>query len=246
MYSVGTATFTSGSTDVTGVGTNWDVTMVGQQIRCGFSTPTSTIVAVNSPTDLTIDIPWSPATTTTVGYQIFTQYVSFGENVKMLLNVINQFNGYRLKLHIPQAALNEWDAWRATVGFTYIVADYKPAANGGPLYELYPTPITQQGFPFLAYTQPKDFVDDADAPPVWIRSDVIVLGALPDALLHRGKNGRYYDPQTAKYKQMQFKEEVESMAKNDDNSAMRGLIWEFSRAPMTQFGATWLQSHDID
>ncbi|SRR6266404_3217422 len=246
LYSTGTATFTAGSTDVVGVGTSWDATMVGRQIRVGFSTPTSTITAVNSATDLTIDLPWAPATMTGAGYQIFQRYVSFGPNIKMLLYVVNQFQGYRMSLHIPQAALNAWDAWRATVGFTHTVADYTPSASGEPLYELYPIPITQQGFPFLAYTQPPDFVNDADAPPLWIRSDVVVLGALPDALLHRGKNSRYYDPQTAKYKSAQYQEEIQKMGRMDDNSAMRNLLWDFAKFPESQFGSTFRQSHDVD
>lgn len=246
IYSAGTATFTSGSTAVTGVGTAWTQAMVGLQIRVGFSTPTYTITAVTDAGDLTLDLPWSPATMTTVGYQIFMRYASFGPNVKMLLYVINQFQGYRCRLHMPQAALNEWDAWRATVGFTHTIADYKPAPNGVPLYELYPIPITQQGFPYLAYTQPADFSNDTDAPPLWIRSDVVVLGALPDALLHRGKNSKYYDPNTAKYKQTQFNEEVQKMSQMDDNSAMRNLIWEFRKYPESQYGATYAQSHDTD
>lgn len=246
IYSTGTATFTAGSANVTGVGTAWDPTMVGRQIRVGFSTPTATIISVQSATQLTTDLSWTPQTMTNVGYQIFMRYASFGPNIKMLLYVINQFQGYRMKLHMPQAALNEWDAWRATVGFTHTIADYKPSPTGEPLYELYPIPITQQGFPFMAYTQPPDFVNDDDAPPLWIRSDVVVLGALPDALLHRGKNSKYYDPQTAKFKITQFDQEIQKMASMDDNSAMRNLIWEFRKYPESQFGSTFNQSHDTD
>ena len=245
MYSAGTATFTAGSQTVTGVGTAWNVTMVGLQIRVGFSTPTYTITAVGSPTSLTIDLPWAPQTMTNAGYQIFMRYASFGPNIKQLLVVINQFQGYRMKLHIPQEALNRWDAWRATVGFTYAIADYTPSQDSQPMYELYPIPITQQGFPFLAYTQPPDFVNDGDAPPLWIRSDVVVLGALPDALLFRGKKSAYYDPATAKFKSAQFAEELQKMGRNDDNSAMRGLIWEYSRYPMSRFGSSFLQAHDV-
>jgi hypothetical protein len=246
IYTSGTATFTSGSPNVVGVNTAWTAAMVGLQIRVGFSTPTSTITAVTSATTLTMDQPWAPVTMTGVGYQIFTRFVSFGANVKLLLYVINQFQGYRCALHIPQAALNAWDAWRATVGFTHTVADYSPSPAGEPLYELYPIPITQQGFPFLAYTQPPDFVNDGDAPPLWIRSDVVVLGAMPDALLFRGKNSKYYDPTTAKFKQGQFEDALQKMARNDDNSAMRNLAWEFSKFPESQFGSTFRQSHDVD
>lgn len=246
MYSVGTATFTNGSDTVTGVGTTWTAAMVGLQVRAGFSTPTATIVAVPNATTITMDQLWAPQTLAGIGYQIFSRYVSFGANVRRLLYVINQFQGYRMRLNLPQEALNEWDAWRATVGFTWAVASYAPSPAGEPLYELYPIPITQQGFPFLAYIQPPDFVNDEDCPPLWIRSDVIVLKALPDALLHRGKASRYYDPNTATFKMKESQLEIEKMARNDDNAAMRNLRWEFEKYPFAQFGATFGQSHDVD
>ena len=177
-YSAGQATFTSGSTDVTGVGTTWTVAMEGLQIRVGFSVPTATIVTVNSATDLTIDLPWSPQTMTKVGYQILMQYASFGPNIKHLLYVINKFQGYRMKLHVSCAALNEWDASARDSRFYMGDCDQilRLRRASVPMYELYPIPITQQGFPFLAYTQPPDFKNDEDAPPLWIRSDVVVLG----------------------------------------------------------------------
>jgi hypothetical protein len=34
------------------------------------------------------------------------------------------------------------------------------------------------------------------------------------------------------------------MGSMDDNSAMRNLIWEFEKTPMSQFGSQFDQSHD--
>ncbi len=66
IYSTGTASFTNGSTTVTGTGTNWTAGMVNQWIRC-FETNTGQtdylgrwyrITAVNSATQLTISQPY--------------------------------------------------------------------------------------------------------------------------------------------------------------------------------------------
>lgn len=243
----GTVTVTNGSTAIVGVGTTFDQTMIGRSFRVGFSTPIFRIASVQSPTQLTLDLVWGGPTQSSVSYNIFQNIVSFGANVKKLLAVVNQRQGYRMKLHMPQEVLNIYDTWRTTTGWTFLVANYAPSpVDGSPQFELYPAPTFQQSFPFLAQVQPPDLVNDSDYPAPWIRTDVIMYGAIPFALLFRGKNSQYYDPKTAEiFKRLQM-EELVKMARNDDNQYPQDLQWEFARYPFTQFGADWHQAHDID
>jgi len=244
-YSTGTVNVTAGSPTVTGNGTVWTQAMIGRQFRCGFSFPIYTITEVDgSGTSLTLDNPWADKTFSSIGYQIFQNIVQIHTHVKKVLAMVNQKQGYRLKLSVPQEVINIYDTWRTTTGWTYLLADAYPSITGVPQFELYPAPTFQQSFPFLAYCQPPDMVDDTDFPFVFIRSDLVVTGALTDVLLFRGKNSKYYDPQTAKYMQARFNDEVQKMALNDNNLVMRDLTWEFSKYPMVNMGATWMQSHD--
>lgn len=243
-YTKGSVLVTHGSNVITGTGMNWFPEMVGWQFRVGFSTPIYSITQVVSPTQLEIDLTWGAQTQTGTSYQIFNNLVSFGTNIKRILACVNQRQGYKMKLNMPQEVLNIYDTWRTTTGWTFLVANYAPDSNGNPLFELYPAPTFQQSFPFLAYTQPLDMTQDNDYPAGAIRGDVILYGAIPQALTFRGKNNKYYDPQTAQVYQQMYDMERMKMERNDNDLYQKDLIWEFSSYPFTQYGADWAQSHD--
>lgn len=241
----GTIALTNGSATVTGTGTAFTADMVGRQIRSGFSTPLHTIKTFTSPTEVTLDLPWGGQTVSANSYQIFQNIVNFGDNVKWVLAVVNQRQGFRLRLNVPQEELNIHDTWRTQTGWTFMAAGYAPSSSGVPQYELYPAPTFAQSFPFLVYIQPPDFVVDADFPYAFIRADVIVTGAIPKALLFRGKNSKYYDPQAAATLESEFQVELEKMERKDNDHYQRDLIWEFGKYQLTSFGADFRQSHDF-
>lgn len=244
VYSTGTATFTLGSNLIQGIGTAWTTSMVGMQIRCGFNTGYYNVSAVN-PTlqQITVDLPWGNPTAS-AGYQLLQTWVTLGPNIKLVLEMVNQRQGWRLLCNLPQAALNEWDTWRTTTGWTQILANKEPNAAGWPMYELWPAPTFQQTFPFLAYVQPQDMVNDGDFPVTFVRSDIIILAAIKDVLLFRGPKARYYDPTTAQQKEKEFTMEIEKMKMNDDGNYPKDWQFDVTRFPMSQYGANYLQSHE--
>lgn len=243
VYSTGTATFTLGSNQIQGIGTTWTMSMVGMQIRCGFNTGYYNISAVNPTTQvITVDLPWGNPTAT-AGYQLLQTWVTLGPNIKMVLDMVNQRQGWRLGVNIPQQAINQWDTWRTTTGWTQMLCNKEPNAAGWPMFELWPAPTFQQTFPFLAYVQPPDMVSDGDFPMTFIRSDIVILGAIKDALLFRGPKARYYDANVAQQKEKEFGGEVFKMANNDDGQYQKDLSWDYSRWPMSQYGANFMQSH---
>lgn len=245
VYSTGNATFTLGSPSVQGTGTAWTTGMIGSQIRIGFNTGWYNIVNVD-PTHqvITVDLPWGNANAVG-GYQIVQTWVTLGPNIKMVLDMVNQRQGWRLGINIPQQALNQWDTWRTTTGWTQILANKEPNAAGWPMFELWPAPTFQQTFPFLAYTQPPDMVSDGDFPLTFIRSDIVILGAIKDALIYKGRGSRYYDPQVAQAKEREFAMEIEKLKLNDDNQYQKDLSWKYSEWPQSQYGSLFSQSHDV-
>jgi hypothetical protein len=244
-YTTGTVSVANGSNSVQGTGTSWGVNFVGLQFRIGFTTPIVTITAVDPVNQiLTISLPWGGPPITSGGYQIFKNLVTFGPRIKSLWAVVNQVQGFKLNLHVPQEVLNTSDTWRTATGWTFCVSDRELSPIGWPQYELYPIPTFQQGFPFLAWIQPPDLVNDGDYPYGFIRSDIIVLGATAEALVFRGKQSKYYDPVTAAMKLRQFREEVDKSAKVDNDLIQKDLRWEWSRFPQQQMGSAFWQSHD--
>lgn len=243
-YNTGTVAVTNGSATITGTGTTWTSAMVGRQFRTGMTTPIYTIKTFTSPTSMELDIPWGEATATGSGYSIFQNVYDFGYNVKQLLRVVNKRQGFNFILGLPQAWLDENDPWRSAIGFTYAAVGHPPSSAGSAVYEFYPIPNIVQSFPFIAYIQPPDLSEDNPYALSFIRTDVIVLGALPDALLYRGKDNKYYNPQVAAYKDKIFREELAKMSAMDEGHYMRELMWDYDRYPTYVGGPDYAQSHE--
>ena len=243
VYSTGTVAVTLGSASVVGTGTVWTQAMVGQQFRVGFTTGFQNIQSVADATHLTLDLPWGNPSQSGVGYQILQTWFSF-PNIKRIKEMVNQRQGYRLLLNIPQQPLNEYDTWRTTTGWTWMLANKEPTAAGWPQWELYPSPTFQQTFPFLAYIQPNDLVNDTDYPLSFIRSDILVDLCVSDALLFGGpKENRRYDSQTAQIRRkLAFGKLIEA-ANMDDALYTQDTAWEYGRWPLSQYGALFMQSH---
>ena len=243
MYTTGTVSVTNGSPIVTGVGTVWDNTFIGRTFRVGFTSTRYQIVSVQSGTQMTLELPWGAQNYSSVGYQVVKNIVSLGPNVKRVLVMLNMMQGFPARLGMPQEVANTRDTWRTQTGFTYMLLSYPPSQAGEPQWELYPSPLTQQGFPFIAYVQPPDLGPSQPWPYAFIRSDVIIEGAMPDALLYRGKQSKYYDPQSAAYHRKNFDMEIEKMARNDDNHYLKDLLWDYKSYPLMNFGADYHQTH---
>lgn len=243
VYTAGTASFTSGSPVVTGIGTAWTLAMVGAQIRSGFSTGFYNILAVDVQNQkITLDLPWGNATVLGAGYTIMQVWVTLGYNIKMILNAVNQRQGYPLRVNISQTEIDRVDTWRTSTGWTTVLANFPQSAGGSPMYELWPAPTYQQVFPFKAYTQTPDMTQDKDFPAAFVRSDIIVRGAIADALLFGGPKARFYDPTVAAQKYKEFMGEIKALEMNDDNLYPKDLIYDREISGM---GGAWGQMHDV-
>lgn len=219
--------------------------LVRQQFRLNETSPWYTVTGVSSTTSLKLDQVFGGSTTAATGYSIFMGYVTFGQNAKMVYSVLNLSRRYRMKLHMPQEALNLYDPQRSATESTFLLADYIPDEIGRPRFELYPRPTSEQVFPYIVYRQTSSLFDDDDTPPPFVRSDVLVKGALADALRWRGRTSKYYDPTTATQKMVEFEKGVIEMAMADDSVYLTNLLWDFNRFPFGGYGADWYQSHDV-
>jgi hypothetical protein len=245
IYTTGTVTVTADSPNVVGVGTSWDPSMIGRVFRVGLSQPWYVIKNVTSATALELELPWGGNALSGVGHQIIGAIANFGQNVKRLIAVVNQQQGYQFYLDWPQQALNAKDTWRTRQGWTFSAVGFSPASDGSPQWELYPWPTTRQTFPALVYIQPADMESPESFPVAWIRSDIIAYGAISHALRF-DKNSRWYNPTQADFYEKKFHFELAKLARVDDNHYMKDLTWDWSKWPHFSFGGDFAQSHDVD
>jgi len=141
IYIAGTASTNVAAgnpTLITGSGTTWTPSMIGQQIRIGgLLFPYYTIVGWLSPTSLIIDQPWNGADQTNQVYQILQCYYPVPQDFGYFLWAVSIKDAYRLYTQITESELAMMDPQRANQGQTYAICyrDFYGAYGGiiGPV-----------------------------------------------------------------------------------------------------------------
>jgi hypothetical protein len=242
----GRATATNGSNIIQGTGTAWTRNLIGMQFRVGFTYPYQTIYDVDvSNQRLTVDSQFG-GNTITGGYNIVEAYVQMGANAVRLLHAKNQQQGWSMDVDVPQQVLDGRDAWRISLGWSKVISPRPPSVDGIYQMEIWPTPYSQQVFPYEGYIQPPDMVLDTDSPASFIRADILVTRAISDAKLFGGRGDKYYDPTVAQMKIAQYNASVELMENADNALDQQDVTWEYEHdgAGFSE-GSIYGQSHDI-
>jgi hypothetical protein len=207
------------SNQIYGANTNWNPSVVGQQFRLGFNTPPYTITDCDSTNQvLTIEMPWAGITYNSAGYFIAQYYYALGPSIRYIHVAKNMIMAWRLRLNYTQQTLDSIDPWRATVFTPTALAQMPPDSNGNYMVELWPVPSIVQALPFIAAVQPPNLVEDNNALPAAIRSDIVTMLAIAQAKTYRGpKWNKYYDAQMATQLKAEANRELRYMAKADED-----------------------------
>ena len=100
--------------------------------------------------------------------------------------------------------------------------------------ELWPVSNSAQSYPYLAYVQPPNLVNDLDPLPAFIRSDIVELGSIAEALVYRPKTNPNYSESSALAMSerftKQFEMELQSAMQVDEGLLRQDIV---KRAEMT-------------
>ena len=235
-YSVGTISMTQGSNIVVGNGTTFTPSMVGQQIRTGFVNPIYTIKGFIDATHLSLDplTPWGPPSLSTTGYFITQYWYSF-PNVKFFYSIINLQLQFRMATNVPASLLDNWDPARLVQLFPYVAATRPPDQTGALSLELWPVSNSAQSDPYLCYVQPPNLVDDSDPFPAFIRSDIVELACIAEALRYRPKANPNYSESTclalSKDFDGKFEAELQSAMQADEGLLRQDIVKQAEMTP---------------
>lgn len=133
-YNTGTATFTRGSDLVVGVGTGWDSSLEGRQIRAG-NPPLYTVRKVFSTTLLQMDLPWGSASLSSSGYEIYQCLFTAPADFFSFISILNPTAGFQMGWGVEARELDQKDPQRKSAGLPYLVAsadyaqDYQGVVN---------------------------------------------------------------------------------------------------------------------
>jgi hypothetical protein len=244
VYNLGVATVTNGSPTVTGTGGVWTAAMVGRQFRVGYNAPIYTIIAVPNATTLTLNFPWG-WNSGTYGYFICQYYYNIGGNIKYVYEMKNLLLGYRMWTNLNQRTLDSTDPWRSQQFSPYGIAPLPMDQAGNYMIEMYPVPIINQSFPYIAFIQPPNLIADLDNLPPFIRGDIVAKYAIAQALVWRGpKKNPYYNLERSVYLMKEFESELLYMERADENLYRQDTSWKSEQLPIfNPGGAYWDATH---
>ena len=226
----------------------------GRTMRFGFQIPNYLITAIVDPSTLLIEFPFAGTALTNVSYTILKNLYIFAPRLKALLSVVDPYQATELITNYPIQNLNAEDPQRTSIDFPRVVATHSISPAGSALFEVWPSPTQARQLYFEYYAQPEDLVAPGDRPPAYLNPQVIVMGAIADAL--RTKIGvdsaapdsamdPYYDPAVADIWEQRFAQGAENLCNADNNLYNQQYTWR-----KTQFGfpsgANWARSHDWD
>lgn len=223
--------------------------LVSQQLLISTNNPYFTVLAVSNSTTIILDNNWAYQNLTNAGYQILQAYVTFANDVKDLLDVVDPIQPLRLKTHVPQRWLNATDPARQNSNTPVWVVDAFPNAQGQQVFELYPPSTVVYQLWALYYVQWPDMVSPGDRPPLFINPTVIYHGALADALRMKiptppRMEDPWYDPRAAEVYEEKFERGCGDLVNADNSKAQRDYEWDFDAFGIG--GSTWNQDHAVD
>jgi hypothetical protein len=138
--------------------------------------------------------------------------------------------------NVPASLLENWDPARLVQLFPYVVATRPPDQSGNYVVELWPVSNSAQSYPYLAYVQPPNLVNDLDPLPAFIRSDIVELGSIAEALRYRPKtNPNYSEPVAvalAREFDGKFEMEIQSAMANDEALMRQDIVTAAEQFPM--------------
>lgn len=243
----GTVVLSQGSQSVVGTGTNWTTAIIGQQFRMGYNTDRYTITQLDVATQaITLEMPWAGTDYTGAGY-IVTQSFYEIPNIKFIHAAKNLIMAWRLRLDLNQQSLDKLDPWRIQIFSPRALAQMSPAPNGNYRVELWPTPAIVQGLPYTAMVQPPNLVNDGDSLVPYIRSDIVTKLGRADALVYRGpKVNKYYDAPESQRLRGEAEDELNWLARADENLYRQNLIHEFEQFPLAPImDGYWAVNHGV-
>ena len=253
----GTATCVTATSTVTGIGTSWATTWIGQQFRVGVVSPIYTITAVDAGAQtLTLDSPWGGASVTSVPYQIYQAFVTAPADFHHFVTLWDVALNWQLHLNVQQKELNYRDAQRANIGQSYCVSERDYVANPSdptgpqlPRFELWPHRVSQYVYPYYYVSRAADLEDTGATLPRYIRGDILLEMSLAQCARWPGTTEQpnpYFNIQLAREHDVVAETQIQRLEIQDDEVMAQDLEYAvnlpFSPWPLD---AQWMQKHAV-
>lgn len=224
-YNTGTATAVNGSNIITGIGTTWDATMIGNMFWFTNRDTTYRVRAVNSPTELQLESKYAEDSQSETAYKILRTTYKIPKEASEILS-ISVGGNYSIK--IPLVGVDDMratqarnptlsDQPRSATILRYVNEQFNPVTNY--YFEFYPAPDRSYNSR-LDYMKKIEPLTDATSsysliPDIY--SAILYYGALADFYLYMK------DPESAQVAEGKFSRMLFSM-RNDRQMIDQDLV----------------------
>jgi len=231
--------------------TLWASTLNGRQFRMGSTNPVFSVMAVTSPSSLTLQTPWGARSLPSASYQILLMYTPFQPDLKELIDVTDPVQQIRLRTKVQQYEVNQYDPNRMATDSPTSIVDLGPNPNGSMLYEIYPPQSVARQLYYIYIAQWPDMRLPTDMAPNFINPGVWIYGAMADA--HRTFLGRPPDYKDSAYSvdmasmyEQKFESAVIDAMNADEALAQKAFQYAWGQIWGMGMGANFWQMHDFD
>jgi hypothetical protein len=233
----------------------------GRQLRLGQGNPIYNIIAFDGVNTITLDRAYGEVTASGQTYQIYRLYYAPpSSDFLRYLAITNVSFAYSITgkfLNFNQEQLDRMDPQRGSFGDAYINAAYKTAADGTPVYELWPAPTNANSY--IGYYQrrglpltPPGVTPMVDIPATLSTSLIMARAEYWAAQWARKNVNRYRDLAGVNWQAVrkdaldQYHDELLKARRQDFEIFKQTWI-----APKGQYlgfpvDAAFMQSHDVD
>src|SRR5215813_763995 len=174
----------------------------GRQFRIGTGSPIYNIIAFDGVNTITLDRNYGESSVT-MNYQIYRSYYAPPTPADFLryMSITNIGFAYTISgkfLTFNQEQLNRMDPQRGSQGDAYVNASYRTAADGSPVYELWPAPVNTNAYIAIYQKRGLDMTPAGVVPavdlPITLSKSLLMSRAEYRAALWAVKNvNRYRD-----------------------------------------------------
>lgn len=236
--------------------------LTDRQIRFGVPTaagPTYNITDWNPTTGvLSTDIMYTEATSATSPYQILQCYYAIwtGQEVKVtdflkFISVIDPITGYKLAFGFTRPEIDQMNPQMSYQGQPYYICQYKYDSLGVPLFELIPSPTTQQRYNVMYQKRGSDLVE-GDVLPSIIENAIMELSFYRAAQWAERNVGRYPDLKGVDWRhvmsehKLALKSELAQAERQDEEIFLQNFIANDQYRNWGPVDSSFMQSHNTD
>jgi hypothetical protein len=247
----GTVSIANGSTTVTGVGTTFTASDVGNQIQIDAKGPYFTVMTRVSDTEITVDRAWQFTAVSGGAYILGRFYVTLPLDFGEAIAFRNVTNNWRLRGGIAVERINAADAQRIAAGQPYIYfgATTSPvtATLGQARFEMWPKATGLRRYSVLYSKKPSYLISSSASVLEPINAEVIKEGALSQLCMWPGTaklKNPMYNMQDHKFHEDRYKSGLGECWVQDQarNQTMISYA-EWEAVPYAPMDATFLQTH---